>query len=160
MHWDPNKLAGNRYIEVFTSGSIAIQQGERIRWTRNSAAHPHIKNSETAIILDITRKNIKLKLENGETVNFKKTNQALKHIDYGYASTVHASQGRTSKNVIGVMESDHKQLTDQRSFYVTLSRAKEQAFLISDSKNALISTLNKNTGAKISSSEHQGLAIK
>jgi len=157
-HWDPSK-SGNRHVEVFTSSSITIQQGERIRWTRNSAAHPNIKNSETAIVLGITQKNIKLTLENGETVSFKKTDRVFKHIDYGYASTVHASQGRTSKNVIGVMESDHKQLTDQRSFYVTLSRAKEQAFLISDSKNTLVKTLNENTGAKVSSSEHQKIPM-
>lgn len=76
-----------------------------------------------------------------------------------YASTAHAAQGKTAKNIIGVLESGHKHLTHQRLFYVALSRARENAWLISDDKGKLIQTLGRNTGAKSSATEHQGIRI-
>lgn len=58
------------------------------------------------------------------------------------------------------MESDHKHLTEQRSFYVTLSRARENAYLISDNKEKFIATLGQNTGIKAAALEHQNVKLK
>ena len=147
--WNPQKMSR---VEVFEQRYIQVQQGEQIRWTKNFG---DINNSDTAKVLNVTDKHIILQLQTGHTKTFSKTDPILKHMDYAYASTVHAAQGKTAKYVIGVLESEHKHLTNQRSFYVTLSRARESAILISDNKSGLISTLAEHRGIKESAIAHQ-----
>ena len=152
--WNPQKMSR---VEVFEERQIQIQQGEQIRWTKNFG---DINNSDAAKILSLTDKHITVQLQTGHTQTFSKQDPILKHMDYAYASTVHAAQGKTATHVIGVLESGHKHLTNQRSFYVTLSRARESAILISDNKTKLMRTLFLNPGAKASAVEHQGMKLK
>jgi conjugative relaxase-like TrwC/TraI family protein len=161
IYWDPYKIAGSGkgIVEVYDTTSMTIQKGEKLRWTKNSSEHPEIRNSELATVLSITNKHITVQLGSGETKALPKGNKVFYHMDYAYALTVHAAQGKTYKNAIGVLESEHNHLTHQRLFYVALSRAKEKVTLISDDKNKLIETLSQKTGAKSSSMEHQKLKI-
>jgi ATP-dependent exoDNAse (exonuclease V) alpha subunit len=50
-----------------------------------------------------------------------------------------------------------KNLTTQKSFYVSISRAKDKATLFVDSKQNSIAKIQENTGQKISSIEHQNI---
>ena len=152
--WNPQKMSR---VEVFTQRQLEIQRHEQIRWTKNFG---DVSNSDTAKVTNITNKHITFQLQTGHTKTFARTDPILKHMDYAYASTVHAAQGKTAKHVIGVLESGHKHLTNQRSFYVTLSRAKESATLISDNKAEMIKTLSLNAGIKTSASEHQSIKLK
>ncbi|NRA73724.1 MAG: conjugative relaxase [Rickettsiales bacterium] len=153
--FNPSKVRKGA-LEVFENDwNIGLQKGALIRWTKNSAIHSEIKNSESAQILDVTNKHIKLKLHSGKIKIFCKNDDVFKHMSFAYCSTVHAAQGTTSKYVIGVIQSDHKHLTNQRLFYVEISRGKEKAFLITDSLEKLLTNLSQITGAKLSSLEHQ-----
>jgi ATP-dependent exoDNAse (exonuclease V) alpha subunit len=98
--------------------------------------------------IDNKENTINLKLENNKTITLPQTE--LKHFDYAYASTAYSAQGKTANNVIAVLESYRKNLTNQQTFYVEISRAKNQAFLITDNKEKLQQTLEKQTGEKIS----------
>jgi hypothetical protein len=84
---------------------------------------------------------------------------ALKHMDYAYASTVHAAQGRTTKKSNrGLWRPNTPHLTNQKLFYVSISRAKERAILITDNKVELESTLQNKIGESIAATEHQAVA--
>jgi ATP-dependent exoDNAse (exonuclease V) alpha subunit len=93
--------------------------------------------------------------ETNRAYTIPKDHHSLKHIDYGYASIVHSAQGKTSDNVIAVIESYRKNLTSQKTFYVEVSRAKNDISLIVDNKEKVINQLDIMTGEKSS-----GLEVK
>ena len=149
--WHPDRAGGNRKraIEVFKTGAIAIKEGEELRWTKNSKEYKEVINSATFKVQSIDDRKVTIVTESGEIKEFGIKNKALKHMDYAYSSTVHAAQGRTYDNVIGVLESDHRHLTNQKQFYVTLSRARHNATLITDDKGKLLETLERKTGDRV-----------
>jgi len=98
--------------------------------------------------IDNQKNTINLKLDSNKTITLPQTD--LKHFDYTYSSTAYSAQGKTANNVIAVLESYRKNLTNQQTFYVEISRAKNQAFLITDNKEKLQQTLEKQNGEKIS----------
>ena len=61
----------------------------------------------------------------------------LRHIDRAWASTVHAFQGRTVDTVIAAMEANHPNLTNQKTLYVEISRARDRAELVTDDAKVL-----------------------
>ena len=77
----------------------------------------------------------------------------LRHIDRAWASTVHAFQGRTVDTVIAAMEANHPNLTNLKTFYVEISRARERAELVTDDKVALKEQLEAATGERIAALE-------
>lgn len=160
--WEPEKIAGNKKgaIEIYQSKAIKIQEGEWLRWTRNSKEHVSIINSATFKIKAISDNTVTILEESGNLKELSIKDKALQHIDYGYASTVHAAQGKTYNNVIGVLESEHKHLTNQKQFYVTLSRARYQAILITDNKNKLQDVLSIKDGERVAATEQQGMVYK
>ena len=158
IKWNPEYTGGNREgaIEIYQKKEIKLQQGDIIKWTKNSKENAAIINSESAKIISIDKNSIIVETaqKNKVSLNIKKDENILKHIDHGYASTVHNAQGKTYENVIGAIESKHPHLTNQPMFYVTLSRAKNQAILITDDKRQLSQTVKNNTGYRISALEH------
>lgn len=159
--FEPNRFAANRKgaIEVFKPRNLEIQAGDLIRWTRNSNDSAEIVNSKIATVSSITDKAITIKSVSGQII-LSLDNDNLKHIDHGYALTVHAAQGATYDKVIGVLESSHPNLTTQKGFYVTISRAKHAATLITDDKAKLQETLLLRTGEIVSATELQGVKYK
>ena len=69
-------------------------------------------------------------------------------VDYGYAQTVHQAQGQDYQHVIAHAESSRENLTSLSSVYVTLSRAKDSAVVVTDSQDKLAATLEANAGRK------------
>ena len=80
-------------------------------------------------------------------------NPQLRHIDRAWASTVHAFQGRTVDTVIAAMEANHPNLTNLKTFYVEISRARERAELVTDDRAALKERLEAATGERIAALE-------
>ncbi|MFC1659669.1 MobF family relaxase [Pseudomonadota bacterium] len=147
--WNPNEKGGRRQgaIEVFETEKKELQQGDIIRWTKNDKELGLI-NSDIAEILKVNRNTLDVKMKDGQIQSISKDHHSLKHLDYGYASTVHAAQGKTSENVIAVIESYRKNLTNQQTFYVEISRAKNNVELIVDDKNKVVKQLDRITGEK------------
>jgi conjugative relaxase-like TrwC/TraI family protein len=143
------ELKGKPEIEVFKKSEKEISVGDKIRYLRNDKEFK-IVNSHIAEVKDINKEKGEITLQEGKNQKtLKLSSSILQHIDYAYAGTVHASQGKTTKNVIAVLEGG-KPLTNQQSFYVEISRAKENAILIVDNKQAVQRTLETNTGIKVS----------
>ena len=56
--------------------------------------------------------------------------------------------GATSRNVIAMMESYRKNLVNSRSFYVSISRAKENVAVYTDNKQKTMEAIQKRKGQK------------
>ncbi|WP_426661947.1 MobF family relaxase [Rhodanobacter aciditrophus] len=69
-------------------------------------------------------------------------------LDYGYAQTVHQAQGQDYAKAIGHLESRRENLSSLKSMYVALSRAREKFTVVTDNRDALAATLERNTGQK------------
>ena len=153
VNWDPRKLAARTGgVEVYRADLFELRQGDRIRWTKNDAAYGLV-NSQTAEVTGVKDGAVSFKLEDGRTLDLKKGDPQLSHIDRSWASTAHAFQGRTVDTVIAAMEANHPHLTTQKTLYVEISRARDRAELVTDNRDALRERLESVTGERISALE-------
>ena len=65
------------------------------------------------------------------------------HLAYGYAVTSHAAQGKTVDKVFIGESSQSFGATNQRSFYVPVTRGRYQAVIFTDSKEELLKAVQK-----------------
>ena len=136
-------------VEVYRTEAMELRAGDRIRWTRNDTGL-RLVNSDTAEVTSVRGGFVAFRLTDGRTLELGRDDPQLRHLEYGWASTVHAFQGRTVDNAIAVMEANHPHLTTQKSFYVEISRARHNAELVTDDAKALRETLEAATGERVS----------
>ena len=146
---------GKGGTEVYRTEGIELRAGDRIRWTRNDAGLGLV-NSRTAEMLAVANGRVTFQLEDGKKLELGKGDPQLRHLDHAWASTVHAFQGRTVDNVIAAMEARHPHLTTQKSFYDEISRARDQAELVTDDAAELRAQLQAVTGERIAALEGIG----
>ena len=146
-------------LDVFEMRPIEIRAGDRIRWTRNDNARGLI-NGERADVLAVRRNRVRLRLEDGRTLSLAHDDPQLRHIDYAWSSTVHAAQGSTWDGVIAVLDSSHRALTDQSTFYVEISRARDRAVVLTDNLDELVEVLEANTGERATALDALGERIE
>ena len=89
---------------------------------------------------------VSFRLEDGRALDMTSGDPQLRHIDRAWASTVHAFQGRTVDTVIAAMEANHPNLTNQKTLYVEISRARDRAELVTDDAKVLRERLEAATG--------------
>jgi Ti-type conjugative transfer relaxase TraA len=82
------------YIKIMNTRDIKLASGERILFKKNDRTHG-VKNGDLATITSINHEYLEARLDNGTIVNVPKM---YHHLDYGYATTVHKSQGMTVDN--------------------------------------------------------------
>lgn len=155
VRWKPNKTIlgkGRSYIELYKKQKRELAKNDQVRWTRNNN-DKNIRNAETAKVMNIKDKNVTFKLHDGSQITIDIIKPENRHWDYAYASTVHASQGGTVKNVIVNGEDWRKNLVNQKMFYVAISRAKENAFVYVNNKDKFINAIKSRTGDKTSALE-------
>lgn len=151
---DPTEGAASR-LDIFEVRDMELREGDMIRWTRNDKEHELINNHQAEVV-SIDNDQVHFRGEDGREFALPTDTNALHHCDYAFNSTVHSFQGRTVDNVIAVLDSNHGELTNQKTFYVEISRARESAILITDDKEQLAVTLEHNTGERISGLESIG----
>ena len=143
-------------LEVYETRAIELQAGDRIRWTRNDKARALV-NGELAEIVAITGTRVKVRTADGGMLCLKHDDPQLRHIDHAWSSTVHGAQGSTADGVIAVLDSGHGLLTDQATFYVEISRARDHVMVLTDNGEQLIETLEANTGERATALEAIGV---
>ncbi len=157
--FNPDKIKGKSdkiYFEVFTPKSRNFKEGDKVAFTR-SIDELKILNSSQGIIDHIDDSKISVTLDEGRKINLNCNSNISKHLDHSYAITTHKSQGLTCNNIIAIVDSTRKNLTNQKNFYVEISRAKERAIIITDNKANAINQLKKDTGFDVSAKEHQNI---
>ncbi len=145
-------------LDVYETRDIEIRAGDRIRWTRNDKARGLV-NGEHATVEAITRERVRFRLSNGRGFSLRKDDPQLRHLDHAWSSTVHGAQGSTADGVIAVLDSSHGALTDQSTFYVEISRARDRAVVLTDNRDDLVEMLEANTGERATALEAVGERI-
>ncbi len=142
-------------LDLFEAKTLRIREGEQLRWTRNDRERG-FANGDRAEVLEIRDEALRMRLSDGREMTFARNDPQLRHLAYAYASTVHAAQGQTHDRVIAVLDTGAGPLVNQQTLYVQLSRAREQAVVLTDNREQLVETLEANTGERLTALEAIG----
>ncbi len=147
--WRPERIAAAKGgVEVYRSEAMELRRGDRVRFTRNDPVSG-LTNGETATVDAVGRDGVRFRLENGSLATLGEHDPQLRHIDRAFAATVHAFQGRTVDRIVAAMPAGNPKLTDQRAFYVAISRARDAARLVTDDAHKLADQLERATGERL-----------
>nr|WP_315467648.1 MobF family relaxase [uncultured Undibacterium sp.] len=130
--WQP-ALANKLTAYVLNKRPLAV--GDVVRINANDRVRGLV-NGDLARVCEITpeQQALSLRFDHGRTVVLD-GRQPLP-LDYGYCSTVHASQGQTCDRVL--IEADAHSLTaNKNTFYVAISRARHQVHIYTDDRELL-----------------------
>jgi len=132
VEYAPERLRG---VEVFRPESRTLSVGDRIQFRTPDRALK-VANGEFATVAAIGSEQTRIRMDDGREISA--ATPRLRHIDYGYASTSHSSQGATVDRVIVNIDTTRSvKLVNQRQFYVSISRARYDARIYTDDTNAL-----------------------
>ncbi len=132
VSYDPSRLSG---VEVFRQERRVLGAGDRIQFRAPDRALG-VANGEFATIIAIDDHRARLRIDNERQIGAAIAR--LKHIDYGYASTSHSSQGATVDRVIANIDTLRSaELVNRKQFYVSISRARHAATIYTDHRSAL-----------------------
>lgn len=137
-----NLMEHGEKVSAFEEEKKAFSQNEKIVFSKNSNILK-VKNNTSGIIRSINDfGDIKVELENSRIVSFNTRDYA--HFDYGYAVTDYKAQGQTSKKVIFHAPADNGTgKTSHNSFYVGISRGKQNALVFTDDIEVLKEQVKK-----------------
>jgi conjugative relaxase-like TrwC/TraI family protein len=109
------------YIQTYSKQTIEISTGELIKFTQNNKSK-NIANNDEFIVIEIQTNLVMLECKKSKK-RMAIDKQEIKHIDYAYTKTIHASQGMTANKTI--LELDYRSATTSKNvYYVGVSRAK------------------------------------
>jgi len=115
--------------------------GDLIRFTSNDYS-TGVTNGDRAVVSSIDEENhliTMLKMDGSSVI--LDINQSS-HLDHGYCTTVHSSQGQTTHRIL--MEADTASLTSNENlFYVAISRAQSEVVIYTDDKYALPESMGR-----------------
>ena len=110
-------------------------------------------NADQAKIVAIGEKTVTVTTSSGIEHDLAHDDPMLKRLDLAYALNAHMAQGLTSDRGIAVMDSREKNLSNQQTFLVTVTRLRDGLTLYVDNARKLEATVERNTGMKRSALE-------
>jgi len=132
IEYNPARLTG---VDLFREERRLIAKGDRIQFR----APDHtlgVSNGDFATVVAIDDRQAALRTDDGREI--KAAVRRLRHIDYGYASTSHSSQGATVDRVIVNIDTARSaELVNRKQFYVSISRARHGVTIYTDDSSAL-----------------------
>ena len=139
-------------LSLFDRRKLEVHQGDRIRWTRNDHRRG-LFNADRARVTRIEGDRITVETSKGNEERLGKDDPMLKRLDLAYALNAHMAQGLTSDRGIAVMDSRERNLANQKTFLVTVTRLRDHLTLVVDSAARLSAAVSKNRGEKSSALE-------
>ena len=106
--------------------------GDELRFTRNNK-EIGVNNGTLGKVVEINGETVVLSTKAGH-VTLQAGAKSDSHIDYAYAMTVHASQGKTTQDNNLLITSDSGKAMSERAFYVGITRPREDMTIYTDSK--------------------------
>jgi AAA domain/TrwC relaxase/Viral (Superfamily 1) RNA helicase len=138
LHYSPKRLSG---VGVFRAEQRQLGAGDRIQF-RAPERTSKFANGEFATIVAIDERTARIRTEDGRLVEAHANR--LRHIDYGYASTSHSSQGATVDRVILNIDTMRSaELVNRKQFYVSISRARNGISVYTDDRDRLRQVVNR-----------------
>jgi conjugative relaxase-like TrwC/TraI family protein len=128
IEWRPDKQIK---AEAFTQEKRELQAGDKIRATRNGVIEG-MKNGDTAYVTRVKGDVVTLRTKTGKLMLEKRE---LRHIEYAYASTIHASQGKTVNATALHISGNTGQAFGNRAFYVSVTRSRQELTIYTDDKD-------------------------
>jgi hypothetical protein len=136
-------------VSVFREKTIALHEGDRIRWTTNDAARG-LLNNQQAEVAAIKDDAVTFRAMGGTLHELKPDDRMLERLDLAYALTVHAAQGMTATSGLLVMREEDRRLNSTRSFLVATTRVTDNLTLIVDNAQSVERAVSRNAGDKTS----------
>ena len=137
--------AGNS--QAFSPQALELKAGDHIQFTRNDREAGRINGARgqvTAIDEQARTATIRNPRGQAQTLNLDAARD--QHIRHAYVETAFAAQGRTADHVIIHADSSAIHLIDQKSFYVSVSRAKETVAVYTNDRAKLVSGISERAG--------------
>jgi conjugative relaxase-like TrwC/TraI family protein len=151
ISWIPERASK---VEAFREEHRQLAAGDKIRWTRND----HRLGRKNGGIAEVTTvatetQTATVKLSDGslQTLHLG----AEKHWDYAYASTVHGAQGATCDRVIVNINTEKSALVGHESWYVAISRAREDVIVFTNDKTELPDAIAQSRGKESALEERE-----
>ena len=136
-------------ISVYDRAEHTFSANDTIVWNK-TRKDQGFKTGNRGKVLSISGTKLQVQFEDGVRTLDTLT---MKNLDYGYAQTVHTAQSQTVDRVLAMTESWRRNLVNQRSFYVALSRAQHSVRLYTDDQQKLVEAILKRSGEKTSAIE-------
>ncbi|MDG6079922.1 conjugative relaxase [Erythrobacter litoralis] len=139
-------------LTLFDRRLLDLHKGDRIRWTRNDHSRG-LFNADQAKVSQIDDRHVTIQTSKGIERRLGKEDPMLRRVDLAYALNAHMAQGLTSDRGIAVMDSRERNLANQKTFLVTVTRLRDQLTLVVDSAAKLGAAVSRNQGDKSSALE-------
>ena len=156
--FSPGKLATHGQdapITLHERRDVEIFDGDRIRWTANDPARG-LFNADRATVEAVEPWGVRIRTSTGQVQRLGPHDPMLSRVDLAYALNAHMAQGLTSDRGIAVMDSRERNLSNQQTFLLTVTRLREGLTLFVDNASRLESAISRNPGAKTSALEAVG----
>lgn len=143
-------------LRLFDVKPLELYAGDRIRWTETDYKRG-LLNADQARIVAIDAKQVTVKTSLGAEHQLQPGDPMLQRLDLAYALNAHMAQGLTSDRGIAVMDSRERNLSNQQTFLVTITRLRDGLTLYVDNAAKLEAAVERNPGMKRSALETVGL---
>ncbi|RDV07428.1 conjugative relaxase [Sphingorhabdus pulchriflava] len=143
-------------LRLFEPKPLDLHQGDRIRWTDTDHKRG-LLNADQAQILAVNTKGLTVRTSTGIEQRLGRDDPMLQRLDLAYALNAHMAQGLTSDRGIAVMDSREKNLSNQQTFLVTITRLRDGLTLFLDNRDRLQAAVERNSGMKTSALEATGM---
>lgn len=146
IHWHLRQWgAGNS--QAFSAQPLELKAGDRIQFTRNDRELGRINGGRgTVTAIDEQSRTATIRNPRGQPQTLNLDTARDQHIRHAYVETAFAAQGRTADHVIIHADSRASNLVDQKSFYVSVSRAKDSVAIYTNDRAKLVSAINERAG--------------
>ena len=149
VDWKPSRIAAAKGgVELFRSEKLELRSGDKVRFTRNDP-DSGLTNGQVASVESVGKDGFGFRLEDGSSMKLGGSDPQLQHVDRAWAATIHSYQGRTVDRITAAMPAGNRELVNQKSFYVAVSRARDHAELVTDDPKRLADQLERATGERI-----------
>jgi len=139
-------------LRLFEVKPLALHSGDRIRWTETDHRRG-LLNADQARVTAIDERKITVKTSLGIEHELAHDDPMLRRLDLAYALNAHMAQGLTSDRGIAVMDSRERNLSNQQTFLVTITRLRDHLTLFVDNAAKLEAAVERNPGMKRSALE-------
>ncbi len=124
-----------------------LKAGDRIQFTRNDRELGRINSGHgTVTAVDEQARSATIRSPRGQSQALNLDSTRDQHIRHAYVETAFAAQGRTADHVIIHADSRATNLVEQKSFYVSVSRARESVAIYTNDRAKLVSAINERAG--------------
>lgn len=148
---------GAAQAQVYREEALELRVGDRVQFTRNDKAAKRMNGQIGDVIaIDPDRGFARVKLQGNRIETIHLEGARDRHLSHAYVSTAFAAQGRTADRIFANTESSATHLLEQKSFYVTLSRAKGESVLYTDDRTKMQVGLQERAGMSARALKERG----